>query len=140
MKDRLASAAVAQPARTNRDAPRFRAFVPQFCRRKTFQAFGEVCKNFGGYLAAYAVWAQDARHRDARQFLVAHLFQNFEGEPLLELHSRGPQQRSNGFGGASLPSDYLAQILRMDAKFENRDLLTCHCIDSHFFGMIYECF
>jgi hypothetical protein len=56
----------------HRDAPRLLPGggvpgIPQFSRSEAREAFGKVREDFGRHFSAPALWAQDARHGDARR-------------------------------------------------------------------------
>src|SRR6266481_370937 len=67
------------------------------------------------------------------------LFQNFQREALVQLHSRCTQQRTHGLGRASLPPDHFAQILGMHAQFNHGCLRPVDGLDFYVVRVIHEC-
>src|SRR5882762_9818059 len=67
------------------------------------------------------------------------LFQNFQSEALVQLHSRCTEQRTHGLGRASLPPDHFAQILGMHTQFNHRCLRPVDGLDFHVVRVIHEC-
>src|SRR6266568_230351 len=68
------------------------------------------------------------------------LFQDFQGESLLQLHPCGPKNRANGASSSALLTDHLTEVRRMDTKLENRDLFTLDGPDLNLIRIVHERF
>lgn len=66
------------------------------------------------------------------------LFQDFEGEPAIQFHPSGGEQRTDRPGGASLFADHFAQIGRGDPQLKHAGLFAINLVDGHFLGLIDE--
>src|SRR6266481_1600014 len=65
------------------------------------------------------------------------LFEDFECKALAKFHSRRAEDRTHGFRRASLPANYLAEILGMYAQFKNGHLLAFNRTYLNLFRMIH---
>jgi hypothetical protein len=65
MKDCLSAAALAQPARSNPEAPWLAMHTTQFCRSEGLEPLREIGEDFAGHFTAASVRPQDARDGNA---------------------------------------------------------------------------
>ena len=57
-----------------------------------------------------------------------------------QLHAHRAQDRADGFGRASLASNYLPEVTLMDAQLEDGKLLAFNRADMNLVGVVHECF
>ena len=69
-------------------------------------AFGLIGERDGGQLSLVSAGAEQTGDGDELQ----NLFQDFQREPAVQLHSRGAQQRADGSRGSALFADDLSQV------------------------------
>src|SRR5690242_3339386 len=143
MKNRLAAAALTEPAAANlRFTQRIAPFVPEQRLFQFGEALGKIRENFRRDLAAASMRAQNSSKCDATGWRIAHdcLFENFECKPLFQFHSGGSQKRADGLGCAALASDHFSQIIGSDAQFQHSHLLAFNGSHRNIFGMIDKSF
>jgi hypothetical protein len=68
------------------------------------------------------------------------LLQDFESEPLLQLHPGGTENGSNGLCCPTLFSYDLPKVALRDAQFQNRGLLAFDRANGNFVGIVDQCF
>lgn len=98
------------------------------------EAPGAVAQRLSRNLALVSTSAQQMRNDDRFQ----KLFQDFEGEPAIQLHPGGGEQRTDGPCGSSLLANHFAQVGRGDPQLKYAGLLAIDFVDGHFLGLIDE--